>query len=88
VEYHFEWVAIFDFGKTDPTSASQTTTPKPPNVKFSITRSTSFQVEWDDQDYCQDYNLKLIPAAEERFSISRAEHKIMNLKADTEYQVL
>ena len=88
VSYQFVWVAIFDFGRTDPTEATQSTAPPPPVVKFTNIRSTEFQVGWIDQDYCKEYNLQFIPAAEERIRKNRSSHRIANLKADTEYQAI
>ena len=88
ISYKFVWVAIFDFGRTDPTESTQTTAPPPPIVTFDNIRSTSFQVGWNDQDYCNDYNLDFIPAAEERIRNKRSLYKILNLKSETEYQAI
>ena len=38
-------------------------------------RSSSLEVSWDDESHCTDYNLNLVPAAQERISISRSHFK-------------
>lgn len=88
VAYKFSWVAIFDFARTDATEATQSTAPPSPQVTFDAVQSTTFQLAWNDEDYCKDYNLNFIPAAEERIRNKRNSHRIVNLKANTEYQAI
>ena len=35
--YSFTWVAMFDFGRTDPTEATQSSAPAAPKARFSTT---------------------------------------------------
>ena len=88
VTYDFSWVAVFDFGQTDATEAKQGTAPPPPQIAFSDVRSSTFQLSWNDENYCKDYNVDFIPAAEERVRIKRTNHKMINLKANTNYEAI
>ena len=61
VRYEFELVTSVNFGRTDPSHAKQRTVRSPPNVNLDNVRSSWFDISWDDNSYCDEYQVQIQP---------------------------
>lgn len=66
-EYEFILITSVDFGRTDPSHASQRTVVAAPAANVESVRSSEFEISWPVDDQCDDYHVTMMPPSGQIF---------------------
>ena len=86
VEYEFTLVTSVNFGRTDPSIQKQRTVISPPVLNLEASRSSWFEVSWEDNPACEEYQVQIKPSSGQIFP-SRNMVKVTNARPASDYEI-
>ena len=83
-EYEFMLVTSVDFGRTDPSYATQKTVVASPLVTIDTVRSSEFEVSWENDESCNEYKVSMVPPSGQIFH-DRNVVKVTDVLPDSDF---